>query len=133
MAPAISRGSAATALSILMLAVSNIGMWLRIADVAPNQLSEPEPTLGQLQGKLGQLEGAVVAQQDTIAQLGVRTARCEALLKPLEESKPGQSGPDATNLTSRSIGKNTTINTTADEPARSNSDQGETQSSFPLL
>ena len=67
MAPSISPGSAATALSILILAASNIGMWLRIADVAAaprDQLSEPEPelTLGQLHGKLGQLEGAVAAQ-----------------------------------------------------------------------
>ena len=98
MVPAISRGSAATALSIAILAASNIGMWLRIADVAPRrQLSEPEPelTLGQLGGKLGQLEGAMAAQQDTIAQLGVRTARCEALLEPLEESKPAQSSSSA--------------------------------------
>ena len=57
MAPSISPGSAATALSLLILAASNVGMWLRIADVAAaprDQLSEPEIelTLGQLHGLL---------------------------------------------------------------------------------
>ena len=59
--------SAATALSLLILAASNVGMWLRIADVAAaprDQLSEPELelTLGRLHGKLGQLEDAMAAQ-----------------------------------------------------------------------
>ena len=91
------------ALSLLILAASNVGMWLRIADVAAaprDELSEPEPelTLGQLDGKLGQLEGS-------IASLGVRTARCEALLEPLKEYKPDRSAPRPTNVTERSIGK----------------------------
>ena len=52
----------------------------------------------------------------------MRTARCEALLEPLDENQPGQSttgSGGATNVTARSIGKNTTINTTADGLARS--------------
>ena len=68
----ISPGSAATALSLLILAASNVGMWLRIADVAAaprDQLSEPELelTLGRLDGKLGQLEDAMAAQGASIA------------------------------------------------------------------
>eukprot|EP01045_Picozoa_sp_COSAG04_P005601 COSAG04_NODE_262_length_18654_cov_17.483751_14_plen_81_part_00 len=66
-----------------------------------DQLSEPEPelTLGQLGGKLGQLEGTAAAQQAAIDGLGVRTARCEALLKPLEQTKPGQSNASARGAT----------------------------------
>eukprot|EP01045_Picozoa_sp_COSAG04_P030160 COSAG04_NODE_5159_length_1717_cov_4.026576_1_plen_246_part_00 len=131
MAPAISPGSAATALSILILAASNIGMWLRIADVAAaprDQLSEPEfeLTLGRLENKLGQLEGAMATLQASIAGLDVRTARCEALLEPLEEHKPDQSTPGATNLTNRSIGTNT-INTTAGGLARPKLGRGTVQ------
>ena len=92
MAPSVSPGSAATALSLLVLAASNVGMWLRIADMAPRgESAEPEPELTsgapELEGKIGQLEGS-------IASLGVRTARCEALLEPLEATKPDQSTPE---------------------------------------
>ena len=53
------------------------------------------------------------SQQASIDVLGVRTARCEALLQPLDERKPDQSAPGAdgaANVTERSIGKNTTVN-----------------------
>ena len=106
MAPSnnISPGSAATVLSFLALAGLQLETRFRVGEVlaAPPELSdEPEPTLRQrqLEDRLGRLEGTVAEQDATLAQLGVRTARCEALLEPLEESKPGQSAPDLTNLT----------------------------------
>ena len=82
MAPAINFAHAATALSLLALGL-NVETRFRAGELLTAQLSEPEPelTLAQLDGKLGQLEGS-------IASLGVRTARCEALLEPLEERKP---------------------------------------------
>ena len=124
MAPSnISPGSAATVLSFVILAGLQLETRFRVGEVlaAPRpELSadEPEPELPlgqrQLEDRLGRLEGTVAGQKESIAQLGTRAARCEALLEPLEESEPGQSTPDATNLTSRSIGQNTTLNTTAD-------------------
>ena len=127
MAPSdISPGSAATVLSFVILAGLQLETRFRVGEVlaAPRpELSadepEPELPLRQLEDRLGRLEGTVAGQDASLAQLGARTARCEALLGPLEERKPGQSAPDATNLTnSRSIGKNTTINMTADGLAR---------------
>ena len=110
MAPAAGLAHAATALSLLALGL-NVETRLRSGGLLTAQLSEPEPglTLESLQDKLGQMEGTVAGQQAFVAQLGARTARCEALLEPLAERKPGQSAPDAMNLTNRSIGNNATI------------------------
>ena len=112
MAPAVGLGHAATALSLLALGL-NLETRFRAGGLLAAPLSEPEPelTLGRLAGKLGQLEGTLTAQQASIASLGVRTARCEALLEPVQ-SKPDQSPRGARgspNSTDRPIGKSTTI------------------------
>ena len=63
MAPAVGLGHAATALSLLALGL-NVETRFRVGELPTAALSEPEPelTLGQLlQGKLGQLQGAVAA------------------------------------------------------------------------
>ena len=121
----ISPGSAATVLSFLALAGLQLETRFRVGEVlaapSPELSDEPEPELPlgqQLEGRLGRLEKTVAGQGALLAELGVRTARCEALLEPLEESKPGQSAESTMNLTSRSIGNSTTINTTADGLAR---------------
>ena len=106
MAPAVNLGHAATALSLLALGL-NVETRFRVGEVLA---AEPEPTLGQLplEDRLGELEGTVAGHHTSLAHLGVRTARCEALLEPLEEGKPGQSSPDASRATNRSIDTNTT-------------------------
>ena len=105
MAPAVGLAHAATALALLALGL-NVETRLRAGGLLAAQHSEPEPlALESLEGKLGQLEG-------TVAKLGVRTARCEALLEPPVQSKPGQSAPGARgapNSIDRTIGKNTPI------------------------
>ena len=112
MAPSVGLAHAATALALLALGL-NVETRLRAGGLLTAQLSEPEPerqpelTLGRLKDRVGQLEGAV-------AGLGVRTARCEALLEPPEMSNPSQSarGTQGATNANRPIGKNTTTNTT---------------------
>ena len=128
MAPAVGLGHAATTLSILALGL-NVETRFRVGELPTDPLSEPEPelTLGQLHGKLGQLERTVAAQGASIAGLGVRTGRCETLLEPLQKTKPDQSTPGATNVTKGSIGKNATLNTTINTTARSKLGPGSVQ------
>ena len=108
MAPSnISPGSAATVLSFLALAGLQLETRFRVGEVLARELSsddpEPELPLGRMEDRLGQLEGTVAGQDAVIAELGARTARCEALLEPLKEGKPGRSSPQrgATNLTTQ--------------------------------
>ena len=93
MAPSISPGSAATVLSFLVLAGLQLETRFHVGEllaaaVAPSDEPEPELPLEQLEDRFERLE-------KTVAGLGVRTARCEALLGPPEETKPAQSGPGA--------------------------------------
>ena len=88
MAPSnISPGSAATVLSFLALAGLQLETRFRVGEVLaaprPELSDEPEPELpllGQLEDRLGRLEGKVAGHEASLAKLGARTARCEALL-----------------------------------------------------
>ena len=93
MAPSnISPGSAATVLSFVILAGLQLETRFRVGEVLATQLSsdglsdepEPELPLAQLEDRLGRLEGAVAGQGASLLELGVRTARCEVLLEPVE-------------------------------------------------
>ena len=88
MAPTVGLGHAATALSLLALGL-NAESRLRAGGLA----AAPGPELQSLEDKVGQLQGTQAGQQATIAGLSERTARCEALLGPLEEHTPAQSAP----------------------------------------
>ena len=92
MAPAVGLGHVATTLSLLALGL-NAESRLRAGGLAAAPAPEPELTLQSLEDKVGQLQGTQAGQQATIAGLSERTARCEALLGPLEQHTLAQSAP----------------------------------------
>ena len=81
-------------------------------------------------------EGRDVARLVLALDRRVGVERRPQLLEPLEERKPEQSTPGAggaTKATKRSIGKNTTINTTADALAPSKPRPGSAHSPLGIL
>ena len=77
MAPAVGFAHAATALSLLALGL-NVETRFRaggLLTAPPAPEPQPEPLAHHLQGEMEQLQG-------TVSELGIRTARIEALFEP---------------------------------------------------